>query len=389
MSRGRVPDTDVCVVGAGPAGSTAALLLAERGLRVTLVDRASFPRGKVCGSCLNGAALSYLQDVGLGDLPARVGARRLRLLRIQGHGREAVVPLSAGYAVSRETLDAALVEAAQHRGVAFLPGTTATLGALDGDAWTVDLRTAEGSRTLRAAVVVSADGLGGSFLARHAAFTPRVSRRSKIGLGLQIQAPDAALPAGEIRMILFRGGYAGLVRLENGLLDVAAAVNPEAFQGESPDALLEGIVRREGGIAEFTVVDRLKGTPPLTRRRPAVSGTRLFVAGDAAAYVEPFTGEGIAWAMGSARLLAPLAAAACRRWDPGLAAAWSRRLATGLGSRHRFSRAVAFTLDHAVLCRGLLAVLGRFPGWTGPVVANLDRQLPERPGTPETPERAF
>lgn len=369
---------DVCVVGAGPAGSTAALLLAERGLRVALIDRMTFPRPKVCGSCLNGASLSYLKEIGLGELPDRVGAPRLRVLHLSGYGREAIVPLDSGAAVSRETLDTALIDAARKRGVEFLPTTRATLRDLEGGAWTVDLRSPEGARTLRAAVVVGADGVGGSFLVRHEQFAPRVARRSKIGLGFHIRASMGVLPAGEIRMILFPGGYAGLVRLENGLIDVAAAVDPEALDGESLDVLLEGIVRREAGIREFEVVNRLRGTPPLTRRRSVVAGTRLFVLGDAAIYVEPFTGEGIAWAMGSARLLAPLAEAACRDWEPGLADAWGRRLRKALGPRHRFSRLVALTLNHPVYCRSLLAALGRFPGLTGPVLASLDRPLPER-----------
>jgi flavin-dependent dehydrogenase len=354
-----------------------ALLLAERGLRVALIDRASFPRPKVCGSCLNGAAVSYLEEVGLGDFPVRAGAPRLRLLRLLGHGRQAVVPLDSGFAVSREALDSALVDAARSRGAVFLASTTATLGELRGDAWELDLRSREGTRTLRAAVVIGADGLGGSFLARHPAYASRVAGRSKVGLGLHIHAPSAALEDGEIRMILFPGGYAGLVRLENGLVDLAAAVTPGVLAAQSVDSLLQGIVN-EAGIRDFDVVTRLRGTPPLTRHRPVVAGTRLFMLGDAAVYVEPFTGEGIAWAMGSARLLAPLAEAACRGWHPALADAWNRRLREGLGSRYRFSRWVAVALDHPVICRSLLAVLGRVPGVTGPVLANLNRPLSER-----------
>jgi len=369
---------DACVVGAGPAGSMTALLLASRGLRVALVDRAAFPRPKVCGSCLNGAALSYLGDVGLGDLPDRLGAPRLRRFRLSGYGREALVPLHSGAAVSREALDSALVDAARARGVAFLPATTATLGALHEAAWTVDLRSPEGADTLRARVVVAADGLGGTFLARHAQFAPRVAARSKIGLGLHLRVRRGVLEPGEIRMLLFPGGYAGLVRLEDGRVDVAAAVSPETLASGSADGFLDSILRHEAGIEEFEIVTRLRGTPPLTRRRPVVAGTRLFVVGDAATYVEPFTGEGIAWAMGAARLLAPLVEAACRRWDPELAAAWSRRLHTGLGPRHRFSGLVAATLEHPVLCRGLLAAVGRVPGLTGPVLASLNRPLSER-----------
>lgn len=65
---------DAVVVGAGPAGSVTARELARRGRRVLLVDKATFPRAKVCGCCLNRASLAALDAVGLGDLPARLGA---------------------------------------------------------------------------------------------------------------------------------------------------------------------------------------------------------------------------------------------------------------------------------------------------------------------------
>lgn len=72
---------DVAVVGAGPAGALAARQVALAGAAVVLIDKASFPRGKVCGCCVNGAALGVLESVGLGDLPRRLGARPLTRVR--------------------------------------------------------------------------------------------------------------------------------------------------------------------------------------------------------------------------------------------------------------------------------------------------------------------
>ncbi len=118
---------DAVVVGAGPAGAMAAHELARRGCGVLLVDRATFPRWKVCGCCLNGHALATLRAAGLGELPAQGGAVPLNSIRLAAAGRIARVPLSSGVSLSRETFDAALVSAAIRAGTAFMPLTHATL----------------------------------------------------------------------------------------------------------------------------------------------------------------------------------------------------------------------------------------------------------------------
>ena len=96
---------DAVVVGAGPAGATAARELARRGRSVLLVDKATFPRPKVCGCCLNGSALATLERVGLGDLPARNRAVPLDRTRLFAGGRAAEVRLPVGVALSRSVFD--------------------------------------------------------------------------------------------------------------------------------------------------------------------------------------------------------------------------------------------------------------------------------------------
>ena len=118
---------DVAVIGAGPAGAVAARELARRGQRVVLFDKATFPRRKVCGCCLNGNALAALAAVGLGDLPRRLGAVPLDRVRVNA-GRDAILRIPTGVALSREAFDAALIDEAIAAGVAFRPATAATLG---------------------------------------------------------------------------------------------------------------------------------------------------------------------------------------------------------------------------------------------------------------------
>lgn len=120
---------DVVIVGAGPAGAMAAHAAASRGARVLLVDKATFPRGKVCGCCINAAALATLERAGLGDVPLRCGAVKVDEVLLVARGRRATLALPVGVALSREALDAALIEEAVTAGVVFMPGVHARLGA--------------------------------------------------------------------------------------------------------------------------------------------------------------------------------------------------------------------------------------------------------------------
>ena len=122
---------EAVVVGAGPAGSLAARQLAQAGVRVLLVDRAAFPRWKVCGCCLNSGALTTLHSVGLGHLASHRGAVSLGRVCLAVGGRSALLPLPPGAALSREVFDAALVESAVEAGAAFLPQTQARALSLD------------------------------------------------------------------------------------------------------------------------------------------------------------------------------------------------------------------------------------------------------------------
>ena len=125
---------DLVVIGAGPAGSMAAREAVRGGASVLLVDRASFPRPKVCGCCINGAAIRVLAEVGLGDMLPQQQARELRTVRLASSGRFANVRLTEGVSLSRERFDTALIQAGLDEGVEFLDQTQALLGEETADA---------------------------------------------------------------------------------------------------------------------------------------------------------------------------------------------------------------------------------------------------------------
>jgi 2-polyprenyl-6-methoxyphenol hydroxylase-like FAD-dependent oxidoreductase len=202
---------DVVVAGAGPAGALCAGILARRGMSVLLVDKSDFPRDKVCGSCLNGAALTALGIAGLGDLPAGLGAVRLHRMRIRAGGSEAIIPLPHGLALSRRAFDVALVRAAIDAGAAFLPRTEATLEPLSPGLRKIQLRAGGESVHSSTRVAVAADGLAGGFLKSITALAPIVAARAPMGIGAAIEDESDCYPPGTIYMGCTAGGYVGAV----------------------------------------------------------------------------------------------------------------------------------------------------------------------------------
>lgn len=160
---------DVVVVGAGPAGSVAALTLARAGNRVALLDRATFPRAKICGNCINPRAWKVWDKLGLTDSFEKLPHAEIAGLNIECEGklvhRETFRPPVRGpRAVSREVLDDWLRREGEAAGVEFFPATTVTGIGQDG---TVQTSTGEfGSR-----LIIGADGRN-SVVARHSGLMP-------------------------------------------------------------------------------------------------------------------------------------------------------------------------------------------------------------------------
>jgi flavin-dependent dehydrogenase len=359
---------DVLVAGAGPAGSIVARQAAMAGGSVLLVDRSKFPRWKVCGGCLNGAALGTLESIGLGDLTGRLNARRLDRLRVAIGGTSASLPLPRSVAISREALDTELVREAVRAGAAFLPGTEAVLSAATGDARTVRLRRGGAPVSTTARVTVAADGLGGTFLRRQDGMEIRVAPGAPIGAGAVLEEAPAFFEPGTIFMACDRGAYVGASRLEDGRLDVAAALSADRLRRSTGIGAVVGETMDGCGFPPPEGLEDAdwRGTPPLTRTRRRVAGDRLFVVGDAAGYVEPFTGEGMAWAIQAGALLAPHVLEGVRRWEPGTPARWEARYRAFFRTRKRVCVAVSRLLRHPRSARGVVALLDRAPWLASP-----------------------
>jgi flavin-dependent dehydrogenase len=330
---------DVLVVGAGPAGSLAARQIAKAGLKVLLVDRKPFPRPKVCGACLNGKALSVLGSVGLDQRINQLETLDISRFVVRLAGREARFPLPSGKALSREVLDAALVEEAIASGADFLPSTTAALKPPDDpDTRQLSLKSRTRQVTTRARIVLVASGLAGLDLGTESRIHTHVSPLSRIGAGCVVTRFPDDYAQGTIHMAVGDSGYAGLVRLADGRLNVASSFDRPFLRLSGGPASATASVIEQAGFPPVPALHRARwqGTVGLTRRTRPVAAHRLFLIGDAAGYVEPFTGEGMGSALTSANAVAPIAVRAALQWNRSLIREWSRVICRGfmMASRH-------------------------------------------------------
>ena len=355
---------DVVIVGAGPAGGAAALRLARHGLRVIVIDRGALPRGKLCGCCLSAAAVAELRSLDIPGGGPLARAVPLQRIRVVAGGSEACIAARGSATVSRETLDTQLLAAAVAAGGQWLPWTAAVAIDEQDDQEpmvVVTVREQRGdARTARLECrrAVLATGLGDTV--RLPGGTPcgsaaTVAPGSRIGIGAVLPAAAAAVLPGELLMAVAAGGYCGIVRLEDGRIDVAAAIDRRALATASPAESLRQILREAsgGGMAEAGLEGlegaAMRATPALTRSSPLVvgAGRNVLRVGDAAGYVEPFTGEGMGWALAAGRLAAEALVedrAGGLRPAPVAAQRYARTHACCFSRRHARCRWVAAAL---------------------------------------------
>ncbi len=368
------PEWDVIVIGAGPAGALAAHQLARRQLRVLLVDKRTFPRWKICGSCLNGVALRALETAGLGDLLDALGAVPLERIRLALQGRELELALPAGRSLSRGRLDLALCEAAIAAGAVLRSPWEATVAGSHPAGREVLLRCGADVQLTSARVVLVASGLGSPALGAELPIETRISPRARIGAGCELDAGVRGYGRGTIHMAIGRHGYVGLVRNEAGALNLAAAFDRPHLIAAGGPAASAAAVLAEAGFAPLpeAAAATWRATPALTRRSTPPAADRVLLLGDAAGYVEPFTGEGMGWALVGALAVVPLVLQGQQEWNTALEREWARRHGRLIGTRQRFCHGLAFALRRPGLSRALLVAAGRWPALTTPLLQHLD-----------------
>ena len=365
--------TDVIVVGGGPAGSSAAWHLARAGARVTVLDRARFPRDKPCAEYLSPEASRLLDAMGVLSACERAGASQLAGMAIRApggaraEGRFAAAHGFRGYrdrglALRRTVLDAILLNAARDAGAEVVEGEQVTDVLRAADGAIAGVRTLDGggaARERRAALVIGADGLR-SVVARRLGLARFARTPRRLAFVTHWRGVREMRGFGE--MHVERDGYCGLASVDDGLTNVAIVAPVRAARGakgraaEFFDAWIAArphlAPRFAGAVREGEV--RVTGPFAQRARRPWAPGAAL--VGDAADFFDPFTGEGIYAALRGGELLAPFALEAI-----GAASAAGARDAL---ARYAHARRASFggkwTLEHLVgLAVGSPALMNR------------------------------
>jgi menaquinone-9 beta-reductase len=343
-------DADVLIVGAGPAGAIAALVLARAGVRVRVLDRARFPRFKLCGDSVNPGALAILSRLRLdaaveGALPvdgmivtSETGARGEGRY---GHDRQ-------GRMISRQRLDDALLAAARIAGASVEEGVLVREPIVE-DGLISGVEIVSRSRTcrLRAPMVIAADGASSRVaralgLARHA---PR-PRRWAVGAYFEGVTGEHATRAGRGtfgEMHLRRERYIGIAPLPGGVTN-ACVVTADRAVLRDPARLLRDTLRTDRRLADRFADARPISPPvclgPLAVDASASGAPGLLLAGDAAGFIDPMTGDGLRFALRGGELAAQAALAALESGGADAYASLARMRRREFANKWRFNRAL-------------------------------------------------
>ena len=360
-------DWDVVVIGAGVAGSVAARQFASDGMTTLLVESRAFPRAKVCGGCLNSRAIQVLDQIGLGRLVRDLHGEAFDGISLKSGTSHAQISLPGGISVTRHTLDMALTLAASQAGAVLATETSAAVQSDADRHWRqVELKCRGLAAVIRAKIVVCADGLQRTSLHALTSMRTSHSKSSRVGIGVVIEpslVPGSVIdriPHQRITMIAERHGYIGLTWAEGGRLSVAGALDPQFLKrAGSPGAAANQILASHG--IHFPEHSGWHGTPSLTVSPQKNAAERIFVIGDAAGYVEPFTGEGMAAAVEEAVSVTPLVCRAVNAWQSSLAEAWQNQHRRHFLKRQRVCRLAAAVLRSPCLTRMTMTAIRMFP----------------------------
>jgi geranylgeranyl reductase family protein len=384
--------TDVLVVGGGPGGAAAAYHLARHGIDVTVVDRATFPREKVCGDGLTPRAVRSLLRMGVDtDDPAFE-----RVLGLRVHSRTTTIELpwpdleafpGYGLVMPRDGFDHLLMQLAVKAGARFLEATDAVGPVIDGGWVRGAMVRPAGERDaeptpLSARVTIASDGAASRFAAP--AGVRRIDRRP-LGIAARryYRVPYHPGPWFESWLDLWDGdlllpGYGWLFPMAGGRINVGAGLlntfrNFEEISAQQLFSAFARMLPDEWQIGEDTAEGRvLSGPLPMSFNRAPLAVPGMVLIGDAAGAVNPFNGEGIAYAMETGEIAAELVHESLAMARPGLLARYpqvlrdtygryffiGRRFASMVGNPAIMGNATKYLLPNRRVMAFALRVMG-------------------------------
>lgn len=320
---------EVAVVGGGPAGAAIAALLAGRGRDVLLLEQAPAWRWRACGVFTSPASVAVLRRIGVDDSVLSAATRPIPAMRIETpdgttfrltYGDDGTLS-SPAVGFDRGVLDPALLALAAANGATVRTG--ATVRSVSLRPVRLDVTGAAGRDAVEADVVIGADGPGSvvasaAGVGRRAPLSPRT--------GLTFHLPDTITEPHDARMIVLDGAYVGLAPVPGGRINVGIVLQGERrekLRRAGATATVAGILA--GLDLAFDPCDAIAGAAPLGHQVSRLSGPGWLLVGDAAGFLDPFTGEGLHRALVSAELAAA-AVDAHLRGDANALPAYERSL---------------------------------------------------------------
>jgi len=304
---------DIGIVGAGPAGSSAAISLARKGYSVVLVDKSTFPRSKLCGDFLNPINWPLFDRLGVAEELLSLAHEKITGFRISCFtGEEASFPFPhhhgrplSGLGLNRLYLDHLLLKRAEREGATVLEGKKVRDLRNDGGQWTITLTDPWGDETLRSAFLIGADGRNSLVAERLGLAGPRESRGSCLGFQLHLRGVQGMNR--QIQIHLFPGGYAGLAGVGGGITNLCFALEKQRAKDHSSiESILENCLYKNPHLKDALKgsqqASEIQSTYPVHTSRRRSSGDGFVLLGDAAYAPEPITGEGVYFALESANL---------------------------------------------------------------------------------------
>ncbi|HEV8263527.1 MAG TPA: NAD(P)/FAD-dependent oxidoreductase [Gemmatimonadales bacterium] len=384
---------DAVVVGAGPAGSATALLLARAGAQVLLLDRARFPRDKPCSEYLSPESTRVLERLGGGvlDAVAATAHARLRGMKVVAPSGVAMVGRFSrfSFALPRTSFDTILRRGAEAAGAVVREGVKVEdliyeRGAVGG---VVARETGSEKReTYRARVVVGADGLR-SVVARRLGAV-RTSRPRRVAFTAHVADVAGVDDLGEMHVGLVGEGYVGLGPIGGGVTTVALVVPLRALRRRRRPRLFEALERFPALAGRFDPRRLVRGvlaTGPFAQwaRRPVTAGGGALLVGDAADFFDPFTGQGIYSALRGAELAAAclVAALACGGAAPLPGAAlrpYARARHREFAGKWLLERLIGLGVGWPALVERVVARLARRPDLADLLVGATGNSIPAR-----------
>jgi flavin-dependent dehydrogenase len=330
------PKPKITIVGAGPAGTSLAIRLARQNVPVTLIEREKFPRHKLCGEFISPECLEHFRDLEvLDEMITRGGDRITKTIFYSENGKNVTISSEwfngnpdGALGLSRAEMDLRLMERAKDLGVRVLPESAVTGLLFDNqNVCGVEVRNGIGkTEKIFSDLTIDATGrakvlskLADKEISRQVAkeqrkkkeFQNPKSKSQKRLVGFKVHLKNVYLPPGRCEIYFFRGGYGGLNYVEDGLAnhcflikadivkefkgDVDRILNEVIFQNDRAREMMKDAEKTFDWLAVSVDGFGVKNLSP---------AKNLLTVGDAAAFIDPFTGSGMLMAFESAQILA-------------------------------------------------------------------------------------